>query len=178
VQLTVSAPSGEHRSGRLAFGAGRAAARAWGWLPCPTLKLALLYLLGPRFLVSVVAVVFDEQARVLLLRHTHDRPHPWGLPSGRLEHDESPCEAVVRELAEEAGLSARVLAPVAAAREDPLPVLRLAYLVAVTGAFRPSVEVTEARYFAVDELPSSVRHVQRLFIAQAWKMRNDACESW
>jgi len=59
---------------------------------------------------SVVrAVVLDAGERVLLL-HTHDPTYPelgtwWELPGGGLDPGETYLEAIVRELAEEAGLT-------------------------------------------------------------------------
>lgn len=56
----------------------------------------------------VRAVVLDADDRVLLF-HTHDPTYPdlgtwWELPGGGIEAGETYLEAVVRELAEEAGL--------------------------------------------------------------------------
>jgi ADP-ribose pyrophosphatase YjhB (NUDIX family) len=162
----------------LAFVAKRWLARLWGGFPSEGLKTAVVWAMGPRFLVSVLAVVFDRDGRILLLRHTHDAPHPWGLPSGRLETSETPVRAASRELAEETGLEVQVQALVALEREFPLPVLRAAYLCRVVGGvFRPSVEVTDVRYFALDELPASVRPLQRHIIKQAQEMREQRCES-
>jgi ADP-ribose pyrophosphatase YjhB (NUDIX family) len=164
------------RSG-IAFGLMRALARLWGLFPSETLKTALLWAMGPRFLVSVLLVIFDQGGNVLLLRHTHDPAHPWGLPSGRLERRETPAAAAVRELAEETGLVAHVLTLVAVERELPMPVLRVAYIGRVVGGvFRQSVEVSEARYFAANELPPELRPVQRQIIEQAQEIRRQLCE--
>jgi len=160
-----------------AFWLKRGLAQAWGLFPSETIKTTLVWAMGPRFLVSVVAVVFDDRGRVLLLRHTHDRAHPWGLPSGRLERRETPVQAVIRELREETGLQGEVRALVALERVQPLPVLRAAYLCRVRGEFRPSVEVAEAAYFTPAALPAGVRAVQRKMISQARQMEEHRCES-
>jgi 8-oxo-dGTP pyrophosphatase MutT (NUDIX family) len=57
------------------------------------------------------AVVFDAADQVLLF-HTHDPTFPelrtwWELPGGGIEPGESHADALVRELAEEAGLAIR-----------------------------------------------------------------------
>jgi 8-oxo-dGTP pyrophosphatase MutT (NUDIX family) len=57
----------------------------------------------------VRAVVVDVHERVLLF-HTRDPCHPdqgtwWELPGGGIEADETYREAIVRELAEEAGIA-------------------------------------------------------------------------
>jgi 8-oxo-dGTP pyrophosphatase MutT (NUDIX family) len=57
--------------------------------------------------VSVKAVLFDDQGRVLLARNERAE---WELPGGRLEPGESLEECVCREVAEETGLSCTVSA--------------------------------------------------------------------
>jgi 8-oxo-dGTP pyrophosphatase MutT (NUDIX family) len=57
----------------------------------------------------VRAVVVDVQEHVLLF-HTRDPTYPelgtwWELPGGGIERDETYREAIVRELAEEAGIA-------------------------------------------------------------------------
>ena len=146
----------------------RALARLWGACPAERLKLWLLARLGPRFLVSVWAVVVAADGRVLLFRHTHDRVHPWGLPSGRLGAHESPEAALRREFTEEVGGELRPLALVAALCEPNLPALRLVYRCAlVVPPCAPSVEVDGWAYFAPTALPASVRPLQRVAITQA-----------
>ena len=54
----------------------------------------------PKFLTAVAALVFDEQGRILLFKHTY-RKLEWGIPAGGLEYGEQPKDAVVREFFEE-----------------------------------------------------------------------------
>jgi ADP-ribose pyrophosphatase YjhB (NUDIX family) len=113
-------------------------------------------------------VIFDEGGQVLLFRHTHDRRHPWGLPSGRLEAGETPETAIRREFREEVGGEIKVEQLVAALREPPLPALRLVYACQVISPpTAPSVEVDAWAYFALVELPVCVRTTQREAITLA-----------
>jgi len=131
-------------------------------LPNERLKTALVARLGPRFIVSTWAVIFDERGRVLLFHHTHDWRHPWGLPSGRLEQDEAPETAMAREFREEVGGAIHVRRLVAALREPGLPAMRLVYACDSAGPpARPSVEVDGWAYFSPSDLPPSVRPLQR-----------------
>ena len=53
-------------------------------------------------LLGAIAVIFDEQGRVLLSERADGRG--WNLPAGFVDGDESPEEAAVRETREETGL--------------------------------------------------------------------------
>jgi ADP-ribose pyrophosphatase YjhB (NUDIX family) len=144
------------------------AARAWGALPGDGWKTHLLARLGPCFLVSVWAIVLDQHGRILLFRHTHDRAHPWGLPSGRLETCEQPEEALRREFSEEVGGRISPIRLVTALREPGTPALRLVYTCSVEAPPAvTSAEVDAWRYVELDQLPQSVRPLQRTAIATA-----------
>jgi len=142
--------------------------RLWGILPNERLKTSILARCGSRFIVSVWIVAIDGNDCVLLFRHTHDRAHPWGLPSGRVEGSETPEEALSREFHEEVGGRLSVRHLVAALREPELPALRLVYACDIESPPTvTSVEVDRWAYFAVDELPTTIRHLQRVAIALA-----------
>jgi ADP-ribose pyrophosphatase YjhB (NUDIX family) len=52
---------------------------------------------------SVSVIVFDDQGRLLLVRHAGDRDG-WAVPGGAVDIGESPARAAVREIREETGL--------------------------------------------------------------------------
>jgi ADP-ribose pyrophosphatase YjhB (NUDIX family) len=56
--------------------------------------------------VGAFAIILDDASRILLCHRT-DRDM-WNLPGGRVEANESPWDAVLREVAEEVGLLVRV----------------------------------------------------------------------
>jgi len=58
-------------------------------------------------------VVFDALGRVLLIR---DRNGFWVFPKGHVDPGETPEEAAVREVREETGIEARILAPLGTTR--------------------------------------------------------------
>lgn len=111
---------------------------------------------------SVSGVVFDEKGRVLLVRHSHG--NVWVIPGGAVDPDESPADAVVREVWEETGIH---VAPVTLAGVFGGPEFRVrygngdetAYVMAafecrpLGGALRPDgEEILEVRYVAASEL--------------------------
>lgn len=107
----------------------------------------------PKFNAGVSALVFDEMGRVLLFKHTY-RKYEWGIPGGSLEYREQPFDAVVREFYEETSMKIEVkkLLKVSSAKE--FPHLGITYLCKITsGEFKSSHEISEMKYFHLNELP-------------------------
>jgi 8-oxo-dGTP diphosphatase len=126
--------------------------RIWRTLPMWVHFLAAK-LVRPKFRAAVAALIFDEQGQVLLFKHTY-RKFQWGIPAGGLEHREQPAEAIVREFFEETGMQIKIekLLTAVSAREDHH--ITIVYLCKiVSGEFKPSLEVSEMKYFDVNDLP-------------------------
>ena len=126
--------------------------RLWRLLPM-WLHVVVTRVTQPKFNAGVSSLIFDEQGRVLLFKHTY-RKFEWGIPGGALEYREQPIEAVVREFHEETGMQIEVirLLKVTSARE--FPHLGITYLCKITGGeFNPSHEISEMKYFDVNNLP-------------------------
>jgi ADP-ribose pyrophosphatase YjhB (NUDIX family) len=110
-------------------------------------------LFRPRFQVAVAALVFDEQRRILLFKHTY-RKLAWGIPVGGLEHGEQPEQGVIREFFEESGLAIEAERLLMADSSKYDHHISLVYLCRIVrGEFRESHEVSEMQYFDVDHLP-------------------------
>jgi 8-oxo-dGTP diphosphatase len=106
-----------------------------------------------RFNAGVCTLIFDDLGRVLLFKHTY-RKFEWGIPGGNLEYREPPEEAIVREFFEESNMKIEVerLLKITSAKE--FPHLSIAYLCKIVGGeFKPSYEISEMKYFDVDDLP-------------------------
>jgi 8-oxo-dGTP diphosphatase len=139
----------------------RAAFVVAGRLPSP-IKRLFTRAASATFLIGVLGVVLDERGRVLLFRHTYRPFAPWGLPSGLLKPNESPTEAIEREVREETGLvieAVEIMELRSGARPQRLDVwLRCR---SRGGSARPSAEVDEARFFALDALPPLIAEQER-----------------
>ncbi|MFN3490990.1 MAG: NUDIX domain-containing protein [Anaerolineales bacterium] len=126
--------------------------RLWRFMPM-WIHVFATRLTQPKFNAGVSALVFDELGRILLFKHTY-RKYEWGIPGGGLEYHEQPDEAVVREFYEEANMKIEVdkLLKVSSAKE--FPHLSIVYLCKiVSGEFKPSHEISEMKYFHLNELP-------------------------
>jgi 8-oxo-dGTP diphosphatase len=122
-------------------------------------------------LVGAVAVIFDAEGRVLLSERADGRG--WNLPSGIVDADESPEEAVVRETKEETGLDVEIIRFIGVGTSRRVyrgfgPTVRgnivsHAYLCRVVGGqMTLTTEALQHGWFAPDALPSpmaSRRHV-------------------
>ncbi len=110
-------------------------------------------LVRPRFRAAVAALIFDEQGRVLLFKHTY-RKWQWGIPAGGLEHREQPADAILREFLEETGMQIKIeklLTAVSAKEDHHISLIYLCKI--VSGEFKESNEVSEMKYFDVNALP-------------------------
>lgn len=110
-------------------------------------------LIRPLFQVFAAAVIFDAQNRVLLVKTTYNRFHPWGLPGGSLEYGETVEESLLREVMEETNLQVEIERFLFVKTWTPDRV-GFYYLCRITGGtFQPSDEVSELGYFHPEDLP-------------------------
>jgi ADP-ribose pyrophosphatase YjhB (NUDIX family) len=131
------------------------------------LQIALSRVVRPLFQVFAVAVIFNENEEILLVKSTYQRFHPWGLPGGSLEYGESAEDAALREVWEETGLRIEIerLLLVKTWKPDRVGLYYLCRI--ADGEFHPSDEVSEMRYFTRDDLPDvasqDVDMIKRLY---------------
>jgi ADP-ribose pyrophosphatase YjhB (NUDIX family) len=125
--------------------------------------------------VDVRAAVFSDDGRLLLVRERSDGL--WTLPGGWADTTETPGEAVVREVREEAGLDVRATKLLAvydraSHPHPPLPFRVYKLFFRCEGAGQPTPdlhEVDAAEYFAEDDIPPlsesrvTMRRISRMF---------------
>ena len=126
----------------------------------------------PKVDVRAAAIV---EGRILLVREASDGS--WALPGGWADVNDSPAEAAMREVLEESGFEARAvkLAAVYDFRKRNRPhhldsIYKLFFICELTGGkATPSIETTEAAFFAPDELPplsigrTTAEQIHRMF---------------
>jgi ADP-ribose pyrophosphatase YjhB (NUDIX family) len=132
-----------------------------GWL-----RVIFLRILNPSFMVGAMALIQDDQGRILLLEHTYRREVPWGLPGGWLKHAESPETGLAREVFEETGLQVTVEALLAADFWGSTQ-LDLLYQCRVrSGSYQSSDETGQHRWTAASDLPELLPN-QRYLLQKA-----------
>lgn len=107
--------------------------------------------------VAVAALVSDGERVLLVRRAAIPRIGYWALPAGYMDADELPEEALAREVGEETGVVLRItqlrgVAPLAGWRERR-GILLLYRAEAAGGALQPGDDVSDAAWFARDEIP-------------------------
>jgi ADP-ribose pyrophosphatase YjhB (NUDIX family) len=140
----------------------RALLVGWRFLPLSLRKIAIR-VLYPTFPVGAVAIIRDDEGRVLLVRQTYHRGEFWGAPGGWLMGREHPRQAAAREAFEETGLRVRP-GRVLAVDAGPYGEISFAFECAVVGddGFRPSEEIDRMAYFAPHALPPLPGTTRRL----------------
>jgi len=102
-------------------------------------------------------MVFDEDGRVLLVRHTYG-PDAWHFPGGGVKRRERLDEAVRRELREEAGIDAvdvelwHVFTNLQEGKSDHIVLFAVRQWRSLVSA---SPEIAAKGFFAIDDLPAT-----------------------
>jgi ADP-ribose pyrophosphatase YjhB (NUDIX family) len=127
--------------------------------------------------LGVRGAVFDAAGRILMVREVVDG-NRWTLPGGWADVNQTPAQAVVREVLEESGYHVRAVKLAAvwdrARQAQPamaFSVVRMFFICALEGGSAvPSLETSEVGWFAEAEVPAdlSVRrasawHISRMF---------------
>lgn len=133
------------------------------WLPFPTeWKAKIACFFQSKFTVSSLVVVLNNKNEVLLFHHTY-RKKPWGLPGGYLFAKEHPKTSIKREVFEEAGLKIIKLKQLSVKLDKDLSRLIICYTTrSISGKFKPSSEVSQVKYFSMDNLPELPNRQERI----------------
>ena len=81
---------------------------AWIFRRIGALKWLVLWLLSPKYIIGVNAVIVNNRGELYLQKHRFWENQSWGLPGGLIKSNESPQQALAREIREETGKSCKV----------------------------------------------------------------------
>lgn len=145
--------------------------------PPPSLRTRLVGAINRRIglmrravTLGVRAIVLDGQGRVFLVRHTY--VSGWYLPGGGVERGETMHDALVRELHEEGAirltgeLELRGIYLNASRDHVALFVVRD---FAQDAPKAPDIEIAEAGFFALSDLPASTTRATRSRLAELFE---------
>ena len=130
----------------------------WLWRVVPLskrMRAPILWLGNRKFIIGISALIFNDRREILLFKHTYRNDFPWSFPGGYFKKHEDPDEAMKREIYEESGFEINILKVLEVARSHEMARFEVLYQAELIGepVFVPSVEVTEARFFPLDEFP-------------------------
>jgi ADP-ribose pyrophosphatase YjhB (NUDIX family) len=138
------------------------AGKIWRKLP-QSVRGLLIKATQEQFTVSVIAVVRNDEGKVLLLDHVLRPRSGWGAPGGFIGRGEQPEDAVRREIREETGLE---LADVEMAWVRTVQNhVEIVFRARANGEVKvKSAEIISARWFSLSEIPPEMSGMQKFVI--------------
>ena len=142
------------------------------WRRLPAIMRRHLSRIGQRrFTVTVAAMLFDDNDRILLLEHVFRADEGWGVPGGFINRAENPEAALRRELREEIGVEIEDVKMILSRTLGTLKQVEIYFRARVIGDPKPSsFEIKSAQWFTLDQLPPNLSNDQRRLIQRAMSL--------
>ncbi len=141
--------------------------KAWKVFSFPKrLQLALMRVTQDEFLIGLTGVILNDKNEILVVNHKYRDGERWSLPGGYIKGKEHPREGLAREVEEETGMIIRVNKELKIRTDRETARLDISLLGHyVGGKFRPSDEVSAAKFCSFKNLPL-LRQSQLVLIQQ------------
>ena len=121
-----------------------------------------------RFTVTVAAMLFDDEGRILLLEHVFRADRGWGVPGGFVSYGEQPEDALHRELREEASIEIADVKFLFSRTLRKLKQVEMYFRARIIGnPIASSFEIKQAQWFSLTDLPPELSRDQRKLIERA-----------
>ena len=129
--------------------------KIWKLISLPKrFQLALMRVMQDEFLIGLTGVILNDKNEVLVVNHKYRDGSRWSLPGGYIKEKEHPREGLAREVEEETGLIIRVDRELKIRTDRETARLDISLLGHyVGGEFRPSEEVSDAKFCKFEDLP-------------------------
>lgn len=128
-----------------------------------SLRLSSIRLTQKKFTVSVVAVVFNPERKILMLDHLLRPGASWALPGGFIDANEQPEAAIKREIFEESALELKNVELLLVRTINRH--VEILFRAEAEGEPRPnSHEIKAAGWFSPNEMPPETSRIQKQLI--------------
>lgn len=139
----------------------------WLWRVLPltkSMRSSLMWLINAKFVVGTSVLIQNKHGEILLFNHFYRKDIPWGFPGGYVMRGENPDQAIQRELSEESGLQIKNLQLLEVIQSPEMPRLEILFRGELDEEidFVPSIEVTKAQFFPLDQLPELIPEHQAI----------------
>jgi mutator protein MutT len=142
-------------------------ARVWRKMPARFRRWSMR-VTQTRFSVTAGALIFNNEGKVLLLKHRFRAGSGWGIPGGFLEPGEHPEEAMRRELREEIGLEVEQVEIFTSRSFTKPQQVEILFRCRADADVKPlNMEVERAEWFSVHALPAGLPNDQQPLIERA-----------
>lgn len=126
-------------------------------------RMHTIRLTQTKFTVSVAAVIFDEDDKVLLLEHILRPRWNWAIPGGFIESGEQPETAIRREIKEETNLELENLQMIRVRTINRH--VEILFRANARGEIKlKKSEITDSGWFAIDHVPEKMSSLQKSLI--------------
>ena len=150
----------------------------WRKIP-PRLRWSFLHLTQTRFLMGALAIVPDQENKILILNHRFRVPYPWGLPGGFIKRKEHIRQGLCRELQEETGLTINPhRQPIIATLEPNAAHLTLIYVADPIDkkqmiSFNDRSEILGGRFVGADDMPELLHPAHKKLLQYYWRQNGN-----